>query len=589
MLAKRLFDLLAALAGLILLAPLLLLCAAWIRCDSPGPALFRQWRVGRGGELFRIYKFRSMRHPADDSPALSAGADPRVTRAGRLLRRHKLDELPQLLNVLLGQMSLVGPRPELPQYVGCYPPRLRAIVLSVAPGLTDWASIHYRDEATLLAQSADPDLAYRHSILPAKLEYYVRYVEQRSFLGDLHILCATLHALLAAPLLARLRGLRAPRLRWLPDGKLGDDTWLAVLLSLLRGLAALEVAAAHLRAQLFPGLRQLAQPALWYQLLAFVTGFAHQAVVVFFVLSGWLVGGSLLQRAGQPHALRDYAIDRLSRLWSVLIPAMALMCCLAAANGQLHDAGSSYSLATALGNLLGLQNIAVPVYGGDGPLWSLSNESWYYLLFGLLMLAHTTRNKLLQLSALALVLAALALLPSPLSLYGLVWLLGAAGAHLRIDAAPALRLLAVPLFAATALALRLYGRNDDLDTTSIVQDLFYSLLLLACLCGIGRQATVRQRRARRLKAVTGFLASFSFTLYVLHTPLIELLWTDRGQRPLSAHDPLSLAVFGAMLAIVVALSYLFYLPFEAQTARLRLRLKKWLDSRQPAPSGAGLP
>jgi peptidoglycan/LPS O-acetylase OafA/YrhL len=484
-------------------------------------------------------------------------------------------------------MSLVGPRPELAHYVDCYPPRLRSLVLSVAPGLTDWASIHYRDEASLLAQSADPELCYRHTILPAKLEYYVRYVEQRSFLGDVRILGATLQALLLAPLLEQLRAQRrTTRLVWLPDGRLGQDTLLAVLLSLLRGLAALEVAAAHLRAQMFPGLKQLAQPALWYQALAFATGFAHQAVVVFFVLSGWLVGGGLLQRAGQPRALRDYAIDRVTRLWAVLIPAMMLMSCLAAAHGQPQ--GADYGLGTALGNLLGLQTILVPVYGGDGPLWSLSNESWYYLLFGLVMLAHTARGRPSQLLAWAAVLAALCWLPWSLSLYFTLWLLGAAGAHLRLTAPPAPRMLALLLFAATALLLRRYGRNDDLDSRSILQDLGYGLLLLACLCGVDRQATARRLGARRLKVAAGFLASFSFTLYVLHVPLIGLLWAYRGQVPLSAGDPLSIAVFAAMLAIIVALSYLFYLPFEAQTARLRLRLKGWLGRRtRPAAPTTG--
>ena len=131
----------------------------------------------------------------DASAQLTVGRDARVTRAGKFLRDHKLDELPQLINVLLGQMSLVGPRPEVPRYVACYPPEVRAIVLSVAPGITDWASILYRDESAILGRAADPERAYLETILPTKLEYYVRYVRERSFWTDLRIIFSTLSAL----------------------------------------------------------------------------------------------------------------------------------------------------------------------------------------------------------------------------------------------------------------------------------------------------------------------------------------------------------------------------------------------------------
>ena len=194
--SKRLFDLLASLAGLILLAPLFALAALWIRCDSPGPVFFRQQRVGRHGQLFAIYKFRTMTHAPADTAQLTVGRDRRITGAGHFLRKHKLDELPQLINVLQGTMSLVGPRPEVPRYVACYPPEVRAIVLSVAPGITDWASILYREENAILGRAADPERAYLETILPAKLDYYVRYVRERSFWTDLRIIVGTLSAIL---------------------------------------------------------------------------------------------------------------------------------------------------------------------------------------------------------------------------------------------------------------------------------------------------------------------------------------------------------------------------------------------------------
>lgn len=197
---KRLFDVLAAGAGLLVLAPLLLAVALWIKLDSTGPALFRQVRIGRHGVPFEIYKFRTMVDRPDGGrrgagPQLTVGQDPRVTRAGRFLRHYKLDELPQLLNVLEGSMSLVGPRPEVPRYVECYPPAARSAVLSVRPGITDLAAILYKDESAILGQARDPERAYVETILPVKLEYYQRYVRERSFWLDLRIIFRTLAAI----------------------------------------------------------------------------------------------------------------------------------------------------------------------------------------------------------------------------------------------------------------------------------------------------------------------------------------------------------------------------------------------------------
>lgn len=192
---KRTFDLCAAMTGLLLLSPLLVAIALWIRFDSPGPVLFRQVRVGRHGQLFEILKFRTMSAQPDLKRLLTVGRDPRITRAGHFLRKYKLDELPQLFNVVHGTMSLVGPRPEVPRYVACYPPRERDLVLSVKPGVTDWASILFKDENAILGQAIDPEQAYIDTILPTKLEYYVRYVRERTFWVDLRIILGTLRAI----------------------------------------------------------------------------------------------------------------------------------------------------------------------------------------------------------------------------------------------------------------------------------------------------------------------------------------------------------------------------------------------------------
>ena len=193
--SKRAFDLLGAGLALLLLAPVMGLVALWIKFDSPGPVFFRQQRVGRHGVPFMIHKFRTMRTGVDGLP-LTVGDDPRITRAGRFLRRTRLDELPQFIDVLQGAMSLVGPRPEVPRYVALYPPALRDRALAVRPGLTDPASLAFIDEATLLAAAADPEREYVERILPVKLQRAAEYAESASLATDLAVLARTLWALL---------------------------------------------------------------------------------------------------------------------------------------------------------------------------------------------------------------------------------------------------------------------------------------------------------------------------------------------------------------------------------------------------------
>lgn len=194
--SKRLFDLVLAGVGLVVLAPVFAAIALWIKLDSPGPVFFRQVRIGQHGKPFRIHKFRTM-VPSSGTPLqLTVGEDSRITRSGRFLRRLKLDELAQLVDVVQGSMSLVGPRPEVPKYVALYPDDVRAIVLSVKPGITDSASIRYRNESEILARAADPEREYTQTILPAKLQHYVQYVNTRTLAGDLGIILQTLGAIL---------------------------------------------------------------------------------------------------------------------------------------------------------------------------------------------------------------------------------------------------------------------------------------------------------------------------------------------------------------------------------------------------------
>ncbi len=190
---KRLFDLLAAAAALVLLSPLLLVVALLVRATSPGPVFFRQERIGRGFRPFRIYKFRSMVPDAPRQGSLvTFGADPRITKVGRILRATKIDELPQLINVLVGDMSLVGPRPEVRKYVEMFREDY-AEVLRVRPGITDPASIKYRDEAEILGRAEDPEREYILRVLPEKIRLGKEYAKNPSLWLDFMIILKTLH------------------------------------------------------------------------------------------------------------------------------------------------------------------------------------------------------------------------------------------------------------------------------------------------------------------------------------------------------------------------------------------------------------
>lgn len=189
----RLLDLVVSLVGLVLLSPLLLLVAVLVKLDSDGPVFYRAERVGQGGQPFQLYKFRSMVRDADQQgPGITTAGDSRITRLGRLLRRTKVDELPQLWNVCKGDMSLVGPRPEDPRYVALYTPDQRQ-VLAARPGLTSPASVRYRHEEQLL-QGADWERVYVEQVMPQKLEIERQYLAQRTLWTDVRVLAHTLRA-----------------------------------------------------------------------------------------------------------------------------------------------------------------------------------------------------------------------------------------------------------------------------------------------------------------------------------------------------------------------------------------------------------
>lgn len=193
---KRAFDIAASGLGLVCLSPLFLVLALWIKADSKGPVFFRQVRVGKGNKDFRIYKFRSMRPDSDKKGLITVGGrDPRVTRSGYYIRKFKLDEFPQLINVFKGEMSLVGPRPEVRKYVDLYS-REQKKVLDVRPGITSLASIRYRNENEILANAEDPDKTYIEVVMPDKLAIDLEYVPKANLLTDIKLIFSTFKEIL---------------------------------------------------------------------------------------------------------------------------------------------------------------------------------------------------------------------------------------------------------------------------------------------------------------------------------------------------------------------------------------------------------
>ncbi len=397
-------------------------------------------------------------------------------------------------------------------------------------------------------------------------------------------------------------GTHVPSIQWQRQSQLDHSTGCSMLISLLRGLAALQVAAAHLRAEVFPGLRDIAGPPVCYQILAFATGFAHQAVVVFFLISGWLVGGSLLNRIGRTATApasarlhtaspwRDYAVDRMTRLWTVLVPALCLMLFVGvwteAVDPLRTDASpaNEFSATAFAGNLLGLQTIFVENFGGNYALWSLANETWYYIQFPLLLIMFTGSSRPRQFGAAALFVVLGSSLPLPITLYFVLWLLGAAFSRIRIDCGTGARITLVAVVAACSIYFRVRGSNDDLKPESFLQDLMIGLPLLALLSSLQAPLTMQSLGLRFVTRVAHVLSEFSFTLYVTHIPVITLLRhigkQTYGRDRLSPQAPLDYAIYAGMLVLLLAAAWLSYVLFESHTCRVRRAIR---NAFQPRP------
>lgn len=384
----------------------------------------------------------------------------------------------------------------------------------------------------------------------------------------------------------------ATRICLLDRTNLNESYQHSVLISALRSIAALQVVAAHLRGELFPSLKTVADPSLWYQALAFFTGFSHIAVVIFFLLSGWLVGGSLLNKLGEPNCMMSYAIDRLTRMWIVLVPAFVLTLAIGTITqtvdpGRIsYAADNEYSWSTFWGNLFGLQGMAVPRFGGNFSLWSLSNEMWYYALFPLLLLPVIGHRGITKVAGLAACAVIGYLLLFDLMLYFLMWLLGVLFSRIRIVLGRAARYVLIAVIVALAVHFRMSGSIGTLVAATFTEDLLFSVLFLCLLSSLQFPAD-RARIGNRLAHFAGLLAPFSFTLYVIHYPLIhlaEFLYEPIGAQTLSTSDPASLLVYAGLFVAIVAFAYLFHLPFEAHTYRLRRFVKRMVLAPAVEPS-----
>jgi peptidoglycan/LPS O-acetylase OafA/YrhL len=378
-----------------------------------------------------------------------------------------------------------------------------------------------------------------------------------------------------------------PKITILEKTNLQEDCWHSMLISLLRGLAALVVAAAHLRAQMYPGFGTVTNPPLLFQGLAFGAGFAYLAVIVFFVLSGWLVGGSFLNKLDSDRAFQNYTIDRVSRLWVVLVPTFLVVLLAGAAVGAIDTARVSfstsepYSMSAFFGNIIGLQTIVVPPFGGNFPLWSLANETWYYVLFPLLVLVFRGRTIATRAAAVLAIGAIFQLVHGSILIYFSIWLLGAAFSRVKIEAGPLWRWALLFLFVGSAVIIRLKGKTD-ITPEGFPQYLLFSLLFVLFLSSM----QFKRRLGPKLDWLdrTGrFFANFSFTLYVLHVPLIllmgHLLASMLGLGQLSPYQLSHYLMYAGMYLVLVVGAYLFYLPFESNTPRVRRWLKMQLFGR----------
>jgi peptidoglycan/LPS O-acetylase OafA/YrhL len=339
-------------------------------------------------------------------------------------------------------------------------------------------------------------------------------------------------------------------------------------LHFFRGCAALLVAFHHVRNNLFPDYKVVLQPALWFKVVAFLAGFGPQAVILFFVLSGWLVGGKFLKTSQKTQrAYASYTVDRVSRLWTVLLPFFVLQMVLHSQFGVYPQVNQSdFTVSTLVGNLFGLQTIYFAYFGGNHPLWSLANETAYYVLFPLLTIVLTSRFTLTgRVVALVFAIAYATILTQQILLYFTVWLVGVAGCILPFRKTYLLY-VAIPLLVIVATYCRIHGIE-----LNIYADLLLATLFAVCIWSTA-PSRIPNQHFRRIAVL---VASFSFTLYVAHVPII---WTleQLTHFKMGFADPSLLSgllYFAAYFIATVLIAFSLYLVGEAHTQTVREKIK----------------
>jgi peptidoglycan/LPS O-acetylase OafA/YrhL len=361
----------------------------------------------------------------------------------------------------------------------------------------------------------------------------------------------------------------------------------SAVISFLRGIAALEVAASHLRLQFFPDYSSVVGPSILFKFIVFITGFAHLAVVLFFVLSGWLVGGALLRNMGSRTAFVDYLIDRITRLWIVLIPCFLLMIVLAwlqeAAFGLPSVSDKTYAMTSFLGNLVGLQTLLVPIYANNFPLWSLSNETWYYLAFPVAVQVYCARKLVGALFFLSILISIGIVVSSEILWYFPIWCLGVLGSRIAIWISGKSQCILLIVLLGLASYFRVAGQVNDLNSDSFAQDFIFAFMIVLFLCAVRGPEVDRKLQRFNIRKYSEVFASFSFTLYVLHLPLQRFLGNVPAVKlalPLDPHGLQGIVTYFVFLFFIVIFAFIFHLPFEAQTGRLRKFFKRILLRNQ---------
>ena len=317
--------------------------------------------------------------------------------------------------------------------------------------------------------------------------------------------------------------------------------------------------------------------------------------MVFFLISGWLVGGSLMNRLHQPRALANYAIDRVTRLWTVLLPTLMLILLVGLSIGAAQPGTvdlsptNDYSALSFIGNLLGLQTFLVPNFGGNYALWSLTYETWYYVQFPLLALVLFGHGRFKRIACAAAFVVLVIVLPKMISMYFMLWLLGAAFSRLELHCGNGLRLVLGLLTTGLFSYYRLTGSNNELVPESFVQDMICSVPLLLLLSSLHQPVDPASPRFLRINRLATFFSDFSFTLYVTHLPLIFVVIhigsTIFGREQLNPFVTQDYLWYGAILLGLIGFAYVFYLAFERNTFRIRRAFKQWLlapRSKRPA-------